>query len=150
MLLCFRITGFAARTSVRRRSSRKVSHATTSSGSKSPSTITAWWSILIYSCRPPSPGVWVCGNSLTITLRSAAGYHRRLGMRNADALRTGGGSAPWAARSRRRPPCAPCCAASGGATAAGPLVASWFIWLPGRDGRVNKSRVGPLGRSGCS
>ena len=24
------------------------------------------------SCRPPSPGIWACGNSLTITLTWAA------------------------------------------------------------------------------
>ena len=35
---------------------------------------------------------------------------------DADALRTGGRPAPWAARSRRHPPWAPSCAASGGAT----------------------------------
>ena len=37
---------------------------------------------------------------------------------DADALRTGGRPAPWAARSRRHPPWAPSCAASGGATSA--------------------------------
>ena len=39
---------------------------------------------------------------------------------DADALRTGGTPAPWAARSRRHPPWAPSCAASGGA-----MSASW-------------------------
>ena len=34
---------------------------------------------------------------------------------DADALRTGGRPAPWAARSRRHPPWAPSCAASRGA-----------------------------------
>ena len=37
---------------------------------------------------------------------------------DADVLRTGGGPAPWAARSRRHPPWGPSCAASGGATSA--------------------------------
>ena len=26
----------------------------------------------VCSCRPPSPGIWACGNSLTITLTWAA------------------------------------------------------------------------------
>ena len=35
-------------------------------------TITAWWPMPVCSCRPPSPGIWACGNSLTITLTWAA------------------------------------------------------------------------------
>ena len=52
---------------------------------------------------------------------------------DADALRTGGRPAPWAARSRRHPPWAPSCAASGGATSASWTGSCW----PG---------PGPLGR----
>ena len=33
---------------------------------------TAWWPMPVCSCRPPSPGIWACGNSLTITLTWAA------------------------------------------------------------------------------
>ena len=54
-------------------------HATTPTVSVSSLTTTAWWPMPACSCRPPSPGIWAWGNSLTITLTWAArraGQHR--------------------------------------------------------------------------
>ena len=47
-------------------------HATTPTGSKSPSTTTAWWPMPACFFLPPSPGAWACGNSSTVTSTSAA------------------------------------------------------------------------------
>ena len=45
-------------------------HWSTPTASKSLSTTTAWWPMLGYSFRSPSPSTWVCVNSSTVTLTS--------------------------------------------------------------------------------
>ena len=92
-------------------------HATTPTGSKSPSTTIAWWPMRVCSCRPPSPSTWADHH---LDLGSGAVQHQRqdddagglrTGWRRLHRRRrcvgTGGRPARWAARSRRHPPWAP-------------------------------------------
>ena len=62
-------------------------------------TITAWWPMPVCSCRPPSPGIWACGNSVDhhLDLGGAPGRANTGDKASAmaggdciDVLRTGG------------------------------------------------------------
>ena len=76
----------------------------------------------------PWPGAWACPNSFMTLVASRAW---RDCIATPTPLRTGGCTAPWAARSRRASTLGSC-AASGGA-----MSASWRCWPePGRRGTV--------------
>ena len=63
MLLCFWDNGFVTKTAPRKGAPNRCYHATTPTGSKSPSTTADWWPTPGCSFRPPWPGISACPNS---------------------------------------------------------------------------------------